>query len=643
MKTHQLEVRKLFPVLSRLSYSAFLPALLISLALVFGAKAGVEESSKTLSSVNESTAAARHVDAQEQQIVDWLAERDFQSLTVSQLQWSLQKLLSDSAPEQLKMTWTGLLKPPYTGSYQFSVSPIDVNQASLVPVEHRITVKIGHREILNTSPNKVESEGQKEQPRQVNPSIASPSEAWQWEGQPIELQANVPVPMKVIMTYVVPRRGDGNRLQPASPSALLFWKGPGLHRQIVGDSFLTHGKNEPGLQTEYRWPSDLGERVVVQQSERVDFAWSSLASATPGNLPLLKRLTARLFELATSPAYLQTCIRGETQHVYFADSAGTDYLSTDQRQQFLQLLLGSPELLERIEKTQIAHVYQRFRFGVEEEALDVLGSWLSLRPNITPQLSLNFFQDNRQVYWELASLLTQQLPDRVEALRNNYLETTDGSCVLPVAYTLSYTGLAKDSITRSALARIPRFERKRRSEQRQASKGQYETWIELLDERLAGDSLSGDVRVNWLLARSLTTEINGQPILYQPLAGEELLAGRGWLDEGKLVADTAQTQNRLGRELVARMAAYQMWEAADSEVAALPSPVEQTALRRQLKPLETAAKSLLAAQRRRSLESRVAEFERRKQKAVDRGEETAVSRYTAKIEQLRTAVKQSTR
>ena len=63
-------------------------------------------------------------------------------------------------------------------------------------------------------------------------------------------------------------------------------------------------------------------------------------------------------------------------------------------------------------------------------------------------------------------------------------------------------------------------------------------WIERLEARLADESLTGDRRVNWLLARAQAEEIRrGRPHEHY-LTVERPLAGRAWIEEATLVAES---------------------------------------------------------------------------------------------------------
>jgi hypothetical protein len=156
----------------------------------------------------------------------------------------------------------------------------------------------------------------------------------------------------------------------------------------------------------------------------------------------------------------------------------------------------------------------------------VLGAWAQLHSDECPVLAVDFHGANRAVYQGLARRIVGQYRPHLETLEQQYLQLPDGGCALPVAYSLAY-GYWMD--------------------------GRIEEWIAQLEARLADAQLSGDERVNWLLARAQAEEIRSSPPGQHWFSLDRFLAGRGWIEEATLVADSEPVRLRAFQELAARL------------------------------------------------------------------------------------------
>jgi hypothetical protein len=549
-------------------------------------------------------------------IEEWLAGRDLNELSIDDVRWCfVNSLPNEQERRSFSVTWTGILTPPRTGLYVFSVSPINVNGIGRDATRHRISVNVAETEVLSTE-DESHSEASLPAVEPINRSAADSRQPaaeaivkkWNSRGTPIELQGSHPSPIEVVLEYegVV-----GNDSSP--PSAILCWEGPGLERQPVGESYFSNLARTPGgLKAEYKWQDAQGPHSVVQESACIDYAWTSSSRVAPSRPQLNARLADRLWLLAVDPEYLKKCAAGESEHVYFQDYLSTEYLSTARRQQFLELLVEQPDLLVKASDKAVLRLYRKLRFGAEEAALDMLGHWMQLHADLAPEIAADFFSANREVYWELAHLLTQQLPGQYQSLQDRFLEMGDGRCALPVAYTVAYAHLLEQSLPGLA-------------DKSSVAPGVNE-WISLLSDSLADASLSGDLRVNWLLARAQAEESR------HSLGQANLVAGQGWLDEASLVAEGEEVRLRVANERITRLAGMKMWPEAVAELEATPgAPDGWSGKLRQLKEQQ------LAAARQEATNLRLAhirEFERRRQVAADRGDTIAEVRYADKLSRL---------
>jgi hypothetical protein len=563
-------------------------------------------------------AAGQDQDAPAELVEEWVNAIGLEKLSVDELAWCYrQSLPNDVDRKEFTVTWSGVLTPPHNGKYTFSVSPINVNSLGHEQVRHLIKVSVAGQSVLETPAKPAgKQESQDHVPTQAGmPVIAE----WKPEGRPVSLVADKPVPVQVEMKYSCNEVAERN---PAS--AILFWEGPGINRQLVPTKVLAGPEGKTKLRAEYRWPVGAEERFVVEESDNIDFLVDNPANIAPQNPKFVEKLADRLCSLATSKHYLDECAAGKTQHVFLCDDAIAAGLSAASRERFLEVLSAHEGVLNSLPAEQVVTLYEGFRFGNEEHALDVVGQWMQAHADITPEITLDFFRVNRQPYWELGQLLGGQFPEHVKLLQERYLVLEDGRCVLPAAYTLSYATLAQD-VTRPSV-----FDPRRQTLPATVSGN----WNDVLAAELADDEVSGDLRVNWLLARAQAKEAIPDPVVDHPSGREQLFAGKEWLTEARLIAESEAIQQRLGYEEIARLAAYRMWKEASEVGESHLSPTEVASLQKTLSQLETRADSLIVAEQRRSLDSQLEEFERRRQEAVARSDDAAVSGYTATINRL---------
>ena len=200
---------------------------------------------------------------------------------------------------------------------------------------------------------------------------------------------------------------------------------------------------------------------------------------------------------------------------------------------YASLLLARPILLES--SLPPITLYATARFASPETALELLGAWIELHPDAEPVFTLDYYDQNRRRYRNVCQLLAWQYPPHAEALQERYLAASDGSCRLSAAYVLAYCYV---------------------------SRGRIAQWIDELDARLAKAELTGDRRVNWLLARAQAEEIRqsrpGQHFKTQ----DRFLAGRRWIAEAAEAAQSEAVRLRVCQELAARLASQEQLDAA---------------------------------------------------------------------------------
>lgn len=466
----------------------------------------------------------------------WLSSRDLSSLGIEQIAWCLAESLPDrSEVKEFTVVWEGMIKAPRSAEYEFSTTPINVNRQGRDFVKHTIVASVGDVEALHTPQEPAVSGGEveKQSPRFL---ARLASLEWKSVGSAVALAANQSTPIRIEMHY------EASRPTTAVPaSAILFWKGPGLERQPVAEKALVGpGGEQGGLRAEYRW-SVKGERqTAVEESAIVDGVWLTPSTIAPVSPALIKRLSDRLWSLAASEEYLQRCAAGEAVHIFCSSPQAAETLSSARRQEFLELLVAQPGLLGKTNDVQLLSLYKGLRFGAEEAAIDLLGTWMQQHADVQPEIVADFFEKNRRVYWELGQLLATQQPEMLLRLREDYLMTDDEHCALPVAYTLSYGYLAADRLAPPSLEAM--------EDPAAAPKMRFEEWSELLAEKADDKELDDSLRINWLLARAHAEE--AQPDI---ASREDYLTGSEWLQKAKLLPGNETDYARVFTEEVARL------------------------------------------------------------------------------------------
>jgi hypothetical protein len=250
--------------------------------------------------------------------------------------------------------------------------------------------------------------------------------------------------------------------------------------------------------------------------------------------------------------------------------------------------------------------------GASDRTLDVFGAWAAQQADLTPAISANspFDEDNRRAFRQMAILVTQQQPEQAIRLQQQYLQLPDGRCCLPVAYTLAYSTLGS---------------------------GKLADWTAQLDARLASQSLTGDLRVNWLLARAHAEEIRlAEPNPYMNLSSRPM-DGKAYLNQAFQSAASGPAKLRVLQEMVARLASTQQFPVAKSMLQQLTSslPADQQAVAaawpQQLDTLAAGQAQLQQTEAVRAKQAYLASLQERRAQAAAKGDAGAVSRYDALI------------
>ena len=344
------------------------------------------------------------------------------------------------------------------------ISPINVNsQDPASPVQITTTVSVGGTAVLTANPLQ-----------------------WTTTSTPISLTAGQPVTLTVDWSAQV-----GQQMPNRALHALLSWQGTGVNDAIVPQSALTlPDGSAAGLQTTYRWTDVAGNAHTLTRTEpNIDVVWTSRPIWLLPDVSTEVQAGAAMLQTVTSSTYVSQYlnlippVQLHQLHAIFQDPDATgQILSSAQRNTLLSLIQSQPTLLDPVRPNGIATFYGTFRLGNSNACLQTFGTWAGRHADIRSELAAasQFDAINRDGYRRMAVYVTLQQPGQAGQLQGQFLETSDGRCCLPAAYTLAYSYLANNKLP---------------------------IWIKFLDTRLSDATLTGDLRVNWLLARAQAQEM----------------------------------------------------------------------------------------------------------------------------------------
>jgi hypothetical protein len=443
-------------------------------------------------------------------LLGWLENRDVKAIDdVAHVGWLCDQVSNlGSRTNRFSVQWSGSIQAARSGDYAFSICPINVNSDHTSNWFHQTTkVSIAEKVVLDSNES-----------------------GWTVRSGRVPLEAGRPQPLRVEFSYYLLNQQYMDR----SPAvARLMWEGPGISQQVVpAAAFSQPDGKKTGLQAEYRVKIDGEEEVSMHTEAAIDHVWQTPSAVLPKYPDLKNRLMARFFELALDPAYLARWDNPETapgRHALWMRPQLLQHMDSSQQADCVAELLDRPTLLECHPQLSSLEFYWNCRGADLDGSLAVLGEWAQLHPDAEPEFVLPFEQ-NTKPYAALIKAVVWQYRPHLDALEEDYLALPDGGCCLPVAYILTEGYLGKERIGE---------------------------WIEKLDARLDENSLSGDRRVNWLIARAYTEEIRssrgGRYFLLS--TQHRLLAGRQWLEEAILISQSEPVRLRAYKEIATRLAA----------------------------------------------------------------------------------------
>jgi PA14 domain len=494
--------------------------------------------------------------------------------------------------------WSGQLNPPQTGNYTFSISPINVNSTSSsfgntglnsvqFPIQYTVSLSVAGQVILTASPGN-----------------------WVTQSNAVNLTANQQVPLQMTVSI------SASQITPGKLHAMLYWQGPGIATSLVPQANLTlPDGSAQGLQATYTWTTPNGQTQTLTRTDAmIDCAWTTASLLLSQDTTIADQSSAAMWQAVTAPAFLTSLAGPPVQlHPFLQepDDAAAG-LSSANRQAFLNLLLQNPAVLAPADPKHMAYFFQAFRLGAPDQALSVFSSWASQWADVSSGFAIDrvFDGDARDGYRKMALYTTQELPGQVAQLQSGSLQLTDGRCCLPVAYTLAASYLGR---------------------------GKLGQWIGYLDAQLNNSTLTGDLRVNWLLARSFAEEIRfSSQNLYVPLTSRAL-DGRAFLDQANQAAQSPGVKARVLKEIATRLIWAGEFQAATNllqqATSSLPG-AQQSLLAAWQQEISTLAAAAAQAQQNQAAAAQQAylnTLKQRRDQAAAQGNTALVNRYNTLI------------
>ena len=510
------------------------------------------------------------------------------------------------------VTWQARLNAAQTGDYTFSISPIDLNQGITNPsIGVSMTVSLASQQIITATPPTP--------PNSLSPNYRpglKPTSNWNVSSNPVTLTAGTPVNLQVTFSVDAPQS-----LPRGALHAMLLWQGPGIARQLVPTSAVSQAQTGvPGYQATYDWTVNGQNQSLTRIEPLIDFAWTNSAIILPQDPTSANQSADAMWQAMTASSFLSSYANATSTPnthpflgEYFDASCG---LSTARRQAFLDLLVQNPGLLDALDADHAVPFFESFRAGAADKALNVFGLWAARQADLAPALTAErFFDvDRRLALARMAILTTQQLPSQVAQLQNQFLQLPDGRCSLPVAYTLTYSYLGLGTLS---------------------------NWIATLDARLADPTVTGDVRVNWLLARAHAEEFARiAPIHYpfgQHYPSSWPFDGFPYLSQALKAAQTPSVKVRVAKEIAATFTSSSDFQAAKNFLGRLASslPDDQKAVvaswQQQIDGFAAVQAQAVQTQLANANKAYIMTLQARRDQATRQGDANAVNTYNAII------------
>ncbi|MCZ6837599.1 MAG: PA14 domain-containing protein [Planctomycetota bacterium] len=535
-------------------------------------------------------------------VAGWMDLNEWRGLSVGELAELWNMLNSDlvASMTECSARWTGSITAPLTDTYTFSnLYHSTTDMQMRVWVNGQLVLQPASAELLARSGSSFS----------VIPEM-NDSNARGDQSTGISLQAGQTVQVTVEMNNFTPhlRRNWGY------PVAILFWEGQTLPRAQVPGEVLSPPEGfgragSSGLKAElYDGPS-FNRLVQTRLDDTIDVACMSSPFA-PVHLAKKRAVMEILW-----PKFLAADFEGLVEDDFNEPARILHRLGSGlpgpRKATVLELMNANPEAVQALDDRWILAVHSAAKHvqmpnpgsNKNDPFVEFVATWCEGQEGDAEfgviegyENRQGYARKNHYPYYILGRWLKKEFWPRLDDLLQNHLMNENRSCQPGVASVLAF-GYRESA--------------------------RMDEWIGLLDQMLDDETLVGDARASWLVARGYAEEIRGDK--QHPLAGVE------WLNQALAEADSDVLRLNIVRQLVVRLGSMDEGERAEAIIMAVGRQVagaeEIASWRTEIVRLSGVYEAKRIANRREAHLAHVAELQRRLTRAMSENDQSKVERY----------------
>lgn len=549
----------------------------------------------------------------------WMDGNDWQSMTPNQLGYLMSKVSARRInPKKFSVRWTGKITAPTTGNYTFEQLKERISDGAL-------KLKINNQMVMDSTPVRGE---------------AAEARAARYKSQPVMMTAGQAVEFQA--EFIYRQRGGLISSRPRFPMAVLLWESSQLQKQIVPTVAFSppagfEEANAKGLKGEYylwknavkddpktedvdestpsdKWAKLLGTRL----DPGIQMIWQN--SRIYGRHDAQQRAIAKIAIPKILDASFLTSLEEmpmKKAGITFSNAAINmmHQMTPAQRIEFMQNLTDRPIVLKMLTRTGMFRLCSYAYMLPSRPHYELIGAWADAKRDPRTRASDHMGWDrwgylgrNVGTYINLGRLLTAEYKDGTLMLWDEHLERESGHCNLVVVKITNYSSTAG---------------------------GFGNLFRTMLDLRLKDDSLTGDQRSTWLVARAIAEEPNGGG------GPTRLERAYPYLKEALQVAESDTYRFKAFNELVTRYITMNQLSVARRMIAEYSPQFTSKAQQHLIKGWEKDMKLVkavharrLRAADRRLKKARITELTKQLKAAQESGNIAAADRYQATLLQL---------
>lgn len=533
-----------------------------------------------------------------QLFLNWMEANNWEILPLADHLFLLGKLdVGQIADGKFSVRWTGDLRPVASEAFVFE-------QLRQHDIDGVMRVSIDGSLVLNTA-NGQEDEGV-------------------YRSQPVSLTAGAAVPIEVEFVYDQATMASSNMIyrDRCFPMAVLQWESESIEQQIIPGSaftppagFADAGAN--GLKGEYFQNLDLSDLVVARLDPGLQMIWHHAAVCSANVEQQDGIVNSCLAAITTNGALTNLDVSEQRNVVQKMIPKLGNRLCCSQRVELLEYISSQPALLADLRPAALLNMIDFSYVLPVESHLQLLKKWGELRdpqacrPGIYPGWGKDHYNTlNHDGMGKIGHFFWDSEWENAVWLCESCLESEDGGANVSTAYILAFAS---------------RFENK-------------EQWFKShLDEILADDSLTGDRRAGWLLARAFAAEVAVSEI---PRPANAL----PFLEDAFLTAESNEMKFRIFQEQISRLFSLDQSTAATTLINQFGDQFSAVDQRAEINAIEAKGAELRqyyeqvrvdsVANQTRPNAAFIAALEARLASAIARGDDATAERYQRRLDAL---------